>query len=78
MPLPALGDSDEWFREKLRDLSSSSKFADWLKINDLIRRITAAVDIIAHGMSPRAHLKFMIPNGPFTVVKKGRELYINP
>jgi hypothetical protein len=78
MPLPALRDSDEWLRKKLRDLSSSSRFADWLKIDELIRRITAAVDNIAHGMSPRAHLKFMIPNKSFTVVKKGEELYINP
>ena len=78
MPLPALGDSDDWFRKKLRELSTSPKFAEWLKINDLIRRITAAVDNIAQGMSPRAHLKFMVPNKSFTVVEKGEELYINP
>jgi hypothetical protein len=77
MPLPALRDSDDWFRKKLRELSSSPKFADWMKISDLIRRITAAVDNIAHGMSPRAHLKFMTPNKSFTVVKKGEEFYIN-
>jgi hypothetical protein len=78
MPLPALGDSDEWLRKKLKDLPASFKFPDWLIINDLIRRITASVDNIAHGMSPRAHLKFMIPKKSFTVVKKGEELYINP
>ncbi len=78
IPLPALKDSDEWLRKKLKDLSPYPKLAEWLKINDLIRRITAAVDNIAHGMSPRAHLKFLTPSRPFTVVKKGEELYLNP
>jgi hypothetical protein len=76
--LPALRDSDEWLRKKLKDLSSYPKLAEWLKVNDLIRRIAAAVDNIAHGMSPRAHLKFLTPNKSFTIVKKGEELYLNP
>ena len=76
--LPALRDSDEWLRKKLKDLSSYPKLAEWLKVNDLIRRIAAAVDNIAHGMSPRAHLKFLTPNKSFTVVNKGEELYLNP
>lgn len=76
--LPALNDSDEWFRQKAKDLSTYAKLAEWLKINDLIRRITAAVDNIADGMSPRAHLKFLAPNKSFTVVKKREKLYLNP
>ena len=76
--LPALRDSDEWLRKKLKDLSPSRKLAEWLQLNDLIRRITAAVDNIAHGMSPRAHLKFLTPPKPFAVVKKGEEIYLNP
>ena len=55
------------------------KLAEWLKVSDLIRRIfTAAVDNIAHGASPRAHLKFLTPSKSFSVVKKGEELYLNP
>ena len=76
--LPALNDSDEWLRKKAKDLSTYSKLAEWLKVNDLIRRIAAAVDNIAHGMSPRAHLKFLTPDKSFTVVKKGEEFYLNP
>ena len=76
--LPALRDSDEWLRKKLKDLSPYPKLAEWLKVNDLIRRITAAVDNIAHGTSPRAHLKFLTPNKSFTVVEKGEDLYLNP
>jgi hypothetical protein len=78
LPLPALNDSDELVRKKAQDLSTYAKLAEWLKVNDLIRKITAAVDNIAHGMSPRAHLKFLTPQKSFTVVKKGKELYLNP
>ena len=78
IPLPALRDSDDWLRKKLKDLAPYPKLAEWLKVNDLIRRITAAVDNIAHGVSPRAHLKFLTPNKSFSVVQKGEELYLNP
>lgn len=76
--LPALNDSDEWFRKKAKDLSTYAKLAEWLKIDDLIRRITAVVDNIADGMSPRAHLRFLAPSKSFTVVKKREKLYLNP
>jgi hypothetical protein len=76
--LPALKDSDELVRKKAKDLSTYAKLAEWLKVNDLIRRITAAVDNIAQGMSPRPHLKFLSPQKPFTVVKKGEKICLNP
>ncbi len=76
--LPALKDSDEWLRKKAKDLSPYPKLAEWLKLNDLIRRITAAVDNIARGTSPRPHLKFLTPSKSFSVVKKEEKLYLNP
>ncbi len=76
--LPPLKESDEWFRERLKDFSAYAKVAEWLKINNLIRRITATVDNIADGMSPRPHLKFLAPDKGFTVVKKAEKLYLNP
>lgn len=76
--LPALKESDEWFRKRVKDFSTYPKFAEWLKINDLIRRITASVDNIADGISPRPHLKFLAPGKAFTVVKKREKLYLNP
>jgi len=76
--LPALNQSDEWIRKKTKELSNYSKLAEWLKVNDLIRRITAAVDNIADGMSPRAHLGFLDPKKAFRVTKKGDHLIINP
>jgi len=76
--LPALNQSDEWLRKRAKDLPNYSKLAEWLKVNDLIRRITAAVDNIADGMSPRAHLGFLDPKKAFRVAKKGENLIINP
>ncbi len=77
-PFPALKDSDDWLRRRMKDLASYPKLAEWLKVSDLIRKITAAVDNIAHGASPRAHLKVLTPSISFSVVKKGEELYLNP
>jgi len=76
--LPKLEQSDDWLREKARDLSSNLKFADWFKIKNIIRRIAAAVDNIAEGNSPRAPLDFLKPKKGFTVKKKGERLYVNP
>jgi hypothetical protein len=76
--LPNLNQSDEWFRKKAKELSNYAKLAEWLKVNDLIRRITAAVDNIADGMSPRAHLGFLDPKKAFRVAKKGEDLIIDP
>lgn len=78
IPLPALMDSDEWVRKKAQDLSTYAQLAGWLKADNLIRRITAAVDNIADGISPRPHLKFLAPGKGFTIVKKRENLYLNP
>jgi len=76
--LPSLKESDDWFRKRIKDFGSYPKLAEWLKVNDLIRRITAAVDNIADGQSPRPHLKFLAPSKGFAVVKKQEKLYLNP
>ena len=76
--LPNLGQSDDGIRQKAKALSSNPMLADWLKINNIIRQITAAVDGIADGHSPRANLKFLAPKKEFSVKKKGAKLYLNP
>ena len=76
--LPGLNQSDEWIRKRAKELLNYPKLAEWLKVNDLIRRMTAAVDNIADGMSPRAHLGFLDPNKAFRVAKKGGNLIIDP
>jgi hypothetical protein len=76
--LPALNDSDEWVRQKAKSLSPYAKLAEWLRIDDLIRRITAALDNIAEGKSPRKQLKFLDPKKPFTIIKKQERIFLNP
>jgi hypothetical protein len=76
--LPTLSQSDEWIRKRAKELSNYSKLAEWLKVNDSIRRITAAVDNIADGLSPRAHLGFLDPKKAFQAAKKGGNLIIDP
>jgi hypothetical protein len=76
--LPKLAESDDWLRQKAKDLSPSARLAKWLKMDDLIRRITAAVDNIAEGKSPRPHLKFLAPEKPFTVIEKQKVFFLNP
>jgi len=76
--LPTLGQSDDGVRENARALSSNPKLADWLKVTNIIRRVTATVDSVADGRSPRASLKFLVPQKEFSVQKKGEKFYINP
>ncbi len=76
--LPLLNDSDDWFRKQIKTMSIYPKLANWLKVNNLIRRIVSAVDNIAEGINPRPHFAFMVPSKALTVIKKGENLYINP
>jgi hypothetical protein len=76
--LPNLDQSDDVLRAKAKALSSDPKLADWLKLTNIIRRISAAVDSVADGRSPRASLKFLAPQKEFSVRKKGEKLYIDP
>jgi hypothetical protein len=76
--LPNLGQSDDAVRDKMKALSSNPKLAAWLKNKNIIRRITAAVDSVADGHSPRASLKFLAPQKGFSIQKKGEKFYINP
>jgi hypothetical protein len=78
LPPVELNQSDELVRQQAKDLSSHPKWAIWLKIKGLIRRMTAAVDNIAQGLSPRAHLGFLAPQNAFTALKKGGKLYLDP
>ena len=78
LPPVELNQTDELVRQQAKDLSSHPKWAIWLKIKDLIRRMTAAVDNIAQGLSPRADLGFLAPQKGFTVLKKDGKLYLDP
>jgi hypothetical protein len=76
--LPALDQSDDLVKQTITGLSPHGKIADWMKIKNLIRVITAAVDNIARGESPRAHLGFLFYGQVFSVGEKGGKLYLHP
>ena len=70
--------SDDVFRQKAQGLSGLPKFADWLKTEDLVRRLAAAVYCIADGTSPRDSLGFMNPRKKFAVKKVKGALFVDP
>jgi len=77
-PLVKLSESDGLVRERAKDLSSHSRLLAWLKIKNIIRRVTATVDSIAEGSSPRAHLGFLAPKAGLTVKKVEKKIFLNP
>jgi hypothetical protein len=81
IPAPPVVDleySDAAFRDKAKGLSHLPRFAAWLKTEDLVRRLTAAVDCIADGTSPRESLSFLAPKKRFTAQETGGQVYLDP
>lgn len=79
-PLPLdvkLDESDKTVRELAKILSSNPTFAQWILTKDIIRKFVAAVDNIANGESPRAHVTFFKPKGKFKIEWKGGSAYIS-
>jgi hypothetical protein len=74
-PPVELDKSDDLVRQLAKEISSHPRLAEWLKSKDLIRRFVAAVDNIANGLSPRAHIDFFKPAGDFAAVKRG-DIYV--
>ena len=77
-PLPALGQSDAFVRRVLGALSAHPEIARWLAPDDLIRRFAAAVDNVAEGVSPRAHLGHISPSTGFRAISQGERLVVDP
>jgi len=77
-PPVELDRSDDFVRQLAKQISSHPRIALWLQSKDLIRRFVAAVDNIANGLSPRAHIDFFHPPGEFVVTQKGDVLIADP
>ena len=77
-PPAELDKSDDLVRQLAREISSHPRIAQWLQSKDLIRRFVAAVDNIANGLSPRAHIDFFEPPGEFATMKKGSSYIADP
>jgi hypothetical protein len=70
-PLPALEQSDAFVRERVAALSALPEFEEWLLGEGLIERFVAAVDAVANGESPRAHLAELRPRDRFQPGERG-------
>jgi hypothetical protein len=66
--LPELDESDAFVRRVVAALARHPELVRWLAGDDLVRRFVAVVDNVAEGRSPRPHLDFLEPPGPFLVV----------
>ncbi len=69
-PLPPLAESDAFVRERAAAASSRPELAAWLVGEGLVARFVAAVDNVANGESPRAHLRELAPSGPFEATER--------
>lgn len=73
-----LNNSDQPVREMLSVCSTHQKFVSWLKQSNLIRRCVAAVDNVSNGVSPAAHLGFMLKRAGFKAIKQGDQVKVDP
>ncbi len=65
-----LEESDGVLRGFLENITSDPRFTGWMRMDHLIKNFVAAVDNIAHGLSPRKQINFFEPEGEFLVEKK--------
>ncbi len=65
-------------RDLASKLSSSPELAKWLAEDGILRRLVAAVNLVAEGNSPRPVVAFLAPSGGFAVVRENRHLYASP
>jgi hypothetical protein len=75
VPLDA---SDGWARALAAGLSTHPMVASWLATDGLIRRFVVATSNLAHGVSPRSHLGFMVPPTGPSVQPSGDRMHLDP
>lgn len=76
--LPPLDRSDALIRDLARGLSAHAQLALWLTQSDLMRRFVTVVVNIDEGISPRAQLGFLAPQGRFAVRAAGGRIVTDP
>jgi hypothetical protein len=78
LELPPLAASDAAVARLVGALSAHPQLARWLAHEALVERFVAAVDNVADGKSPRAHVDFAQPQGDFEVVHRDDAIYLDP
>lgn len=77
--LPSLDDSDAFARQVAAALSAHPELARWLAQTSLVRRLTAVVENVANGETPRPHLDFLAPKQRFKAARRpGRTITPDP
>jgi hypothetical protein len=76
--VPPLDQSDPLVRDLVGRLSSNPRVAAWLTTDGLIRNFTVVVANIAEGRTPASHLRTVAPTGPFRIVERGGDQFIDP
>jgi hypothetical protein len=70
VPLPPLEASDAFVRGIAQALSAHPELARWLAQSSLVRTLTAVVDNVANGETPRPHLAFLAPKQRFKAARR--------
>lgn len=76
--LPPLEESDELVRLRAAALSTDPAFLEWLKLESLIPRLTAAMSRIAQGGVPRDIFAAFAPRGKFRTLDKDGKTIVDP
>ena len=74
--LPSLDASDAFVRGIAATLSSHPELARWLAQASLVRTLTAVVDNVANGETPRPHLELLAPKQRFKPARRPRRLIV--
>jgi len=77
-PPVAIADGDTLLRQLAAQLSSSADLTKWLAEADILRRLVAAVNLIAEGNSPRAMVGFLAPGAKFEVQREHGRFFPSP
>lgn len=75
---PEIGNSDNWLREIVRQLSTHPELAQWLLTDELIRTFVVVVDNVAEGTPPSSNIKFLAPAEGFKVQETDGQVTIDP
>jgi hypothetical protein len=70
--------SDPAVREFAAALSADPEFAKWLLTKDLIQKFVVSVDNVANGLSPKSHIDFFSPPGPFRASRTKSGTFVDP
>src|SRR5215471_9715539 len=78
VPRLPMAEGDGLLRQLLPQLSNSKELAQWLSQGDILRRLVAAVNLVAEGNSPRSVVSFLNPPGRFQVTERNNQIYASP